>query len=87
MTPNTTHCNPEQRPNRQELTVGITKSTAELKDADQNQVADQGPFSTVSIGQETEDERAERSEEESEGDGGGDVFSIDLELCGESGDS
>ena len=71
-------------PNGQELTVRIAKPTAQLKHADENEVAHQRPLASEPIGQQPEDERTERSEEESEGDGGGDRLGAHVELFGEA---
>ena len=70
----TAHGDTEERTNSQELWVGVAESRSELKHRDQDQVADQGPLPAESIGENTEEQRAKRSEEQCEGDSGGDCL-------------
>ncbi len=65
--------------------IGITEPTSHLEDADQAQVPHQGPLPPVPVSEETEDQRAERSEEKSEGDGCGDMLRVDVELLAKAG--
>lgn len=48
-TPDSPHADTKQRPSGQELFKSLSKSGAELKDADEEEIGDQGPFSTVSV--------------------------------------
>ena len=87
LTPNSAHRDAKQRPYGQKLGIGIDKAGRKLKDTDQDQVAHQGPLAAVPIGEDAKNDGTEGAEEESKGDGGGDVGSGLAELCGERGDS
>lgn len=84
--PDTAHGNTKQRPHRQKLRIGIDETGSELKDADEDQIADEGPLAPEAIGENTENDGAEGAEEEGERDGGGDLIGGLAELSGKRGD-
>jgi hypothetical protein len=70
----TSHGNAEQRSDRQELGVRVAESRAQLEHRNQDQIADQRPFSAEPVRQDSEQQGAERSEEKSESNGRGDLL-------------
>lgn len=52
------------------MLVGRYEACAELEDGDEEEVEDEGPFSSVAVRDYTEDDGADGAEEEGEGDRG-----------------
>jgi len=52
--PDSAHGNTEQGPDRQELLIRVAKGRSQFKDRDEQEVDDQCPFSSVTIGGDTE---------------------------------
>lgn len=84
LSPDTTHGNPEQTPNSKELFIGITESTSQFEYSNQEEITDEGPLPSESIGEDTKDKGSQGSEEESEGDGGSDCFGVFTERLAKS---
>jgi hypothetical protein len=55
LSPDTTHGNPEQTSDGKELLIGITESTSQFEYSNQQQITDEGPFPSESIGEYTKD--------------------------------
>lgn len=71
-TPDATHGDTKQGADSQELRESINEPSPEFEHATDNEVDDQGPFTTESIGEDTKDHSTNRSKQQGEGDGGGD---------------
>jgi len=61
-TPDTSHADAEETTESKELGKGVDETGTEGEDGDEEEVADQRPFSTVTIGEETEDDGTSRPE-------------------------
>lgn len=84
--PNSTHCNAEKGSEGKELCIGLDEAGTKREGSDEHEVDNEGPLTTVSIRNDTENDGTDGTEEESEGDGGGDVLDRLIELLGKSGD-
>lgn len=69
----TAHRNPEQGAAGQELLVGLAEARAQFEDDEQDQIDNKRPFAAITIGRNTEDDRADGPQHEHEGDAPGDI--------------
>lgn len=64
----TSHSNSIESTDGDELIEGLAETGAEFQSDEENQVNDHGIFATVTIGEDTEDQGADRAEHQSDGD-------------------
>lgn len=69
----TAHEKTKQTSHGEELLEGCAVDGGDLQDAEDDHVEDHGPLATILVTSETEEGGADGAEEESQGDGGGDV--------------
>jgi hypothetical protein len=62
------HSNPVQRPNSQELRQIPRETSSQLQDDEKEQSGDHHPFASVAVGNGAEDEGADGSQHERDGD-------------------
>ena len=65
---NNPHSNPIQRPNSYKLRQGPRETSRQLQNDEKNQSGDHHPFASVAVGYGAEDERADGSQHERDGD-------------------
>jgi hypothetical protein len=65
---NNPHSNPVQRPNSYELRQGPRETSRQFQNDEKNQSGDHHPFAPVAVGNGAEDERADGSQHECDGD-------------------